>query len=101
MCGIFAYTGDKKAAPILIEGLKTLEYRGYDSAGVYAEGIGCLKATGFVDNLKKKVDAVAAKSGTSGVAHTRWATHGEPTEKNAHPHSDCKEEIYLVHNGII
>ena len=101
MCGIFAYTGDKKAAPILIEGLKTLEYRGYDSAGVYAEGIGCLKATGFVDNLKKKGDGVAAKSGTSGVAHTRWATHGEPTEKNAHPHSDCKEEIYLVHNGII
>ncbi len=101
MCGIFAYTGDKKAAPILIEGLKTLEYRGYDSAGIYTEGVGCLKATGFVDNLKKKVDAVAAKSGTSGVAHTRWATHGEPTEKNAHPHSDCKEEIYLVHNGII
>lgn len=100
MCGIFAYTGKEKAAPILLDGLTALEYRGYDSAGVYVDGAGAVKSTGAVHNLRAKID-LSMVDGTSGIAHTRWATHGEPTETNAHPHADCKKEVWLVHNGII
>lgn len=99
MCGIVGYIGSKNATPFLIEGLEALEYRGYDSAGLYVAGKGALKRAGNVQALK---DAVSAGfSGTSGIAHTRWATHGAPTEVNAHPHTDAAGLIWLVHNGII
>ena len=101
MCGIFAYTGNKgkNAVDILLEGLTSLEYRGYDSAGIYTLESGAIKAPGAVGELKKKIPA--GYTGSSGIAHLRWATHGEPTEKNAHPHSDCTGDIWIIHNGII
>jgi glucosamine--fructose-6-phosphate aminotransferase (isomerizing) len=99
MCGIFGYVGTRTAEPILIEGLRTLEYRGYDSAGIYVPGFGVVKAVGPIDNLAKKITETIP--GTSGIAHTRWATHGEPSEKNAHPHKGAVGRVWLVHNGII
>lgn len=99
MCGIFGYVGKKEAAPLLIGGLKALEYRGYDSAGLYIVGAGCAKAVGQVKNLEIKVGN--GFSGNTGLAHTRWATHGVPSEVNSHPHSDCEQKIWLAHNGII
>lgn len=99
MCGIFGYVGKRTAEPILIEGLRTLEYRGYDSAGIFVPGYGVVKSVGPIDNLAKKITETIA--GTSGIAHTRWATHGAPTEINAHPHHDMNEKVWLVHNGII
>ena len=99
MCGIFAYTGTRTATPILIDGLRTLEYRGYDSAGIFVPGHGSEKAVGPIDNLAKEITATIP--GTSGIAHTRWATHGAPTVENAHPHKDMSEKVWLVHNGII
>lgn len=99
MCGIFGYVGSRTAEPILVEGLRTLEYRGYDSAGVFVPGYGSVKAVGPIDNLAKKI--TESIPGTSGIAHTRWATHGAPTELNAHPHCDMTETIWLAHNGII
>lgn len=99
MCGIFAYTGTKPASPYLLDGLRTLEYRGYDSAGIFVPRSGVHKAVGAVDNLARQVGEVLP--GTAGIAHTRWATHGLPTEENAHPHTDEHGRIYLVHNGII
>lgn len=99
MCGIFAYTGEKDAGKILLNGLSLLEYRGYDSAGVYTPESGGVRAVGAVGELRKKVPA--GFSGKSGIAHLRWATHGEPSEINAHPHTDCTEDIWVVHNGII
>ncbi len=102
MCGIFSYVGKKEALPILVDGLSSLEYRGYDSSGVYVVGSNCVKSVGAVENLRKKLDGKENTfSGTSGIAHLRWATHGEPTEKNAHPHSDCSGKFWVVHNGII
>ncbi len=98
MCGIFGYVGTRAAAPRLIEGLRTLEYRGYDSAGIYVPGQPVVKAVGPIDNLAAQVPV--AMPGTSGIAHTRWATHGPPTEANAHPHHGTSH-IWLVHNGII
>ncbi len=103
MCGIVAYIGKKQAVPILLEGLKRLEYRGYDSAGIAVHSNKKLvlqKIAGRVSKLeelmsKEKIDS------TVGIAHTRWATHGEPTDENAHPHTDCKGKIAVVHNGII
>lgn len=100
MCGIFAYTGKKQAFPLLMEGLGSLEYRGYDSAGVFVAGAGFVKSSGAVGNLRKKVGD-AEYPGTSGISHLRWATHGEPVERNAHPHLSCNGEIAVVHNGII
>jgi len=100
MCGIFGYVGKKEAQDILLGGLRTLEYRGYDSAGVYVSGAGVAKAVGKVVELEKKLKEAPLR-GASGIAHTRWATHGEPSEANAHPHSDASEIIWLVHNGII
>lgn len=99
MCGIFGYIGKQEAAPILINGLKALEYRGYDSAGLYVVGAGCVKAVGQVKNLEAKVGD--GLKGSVGLAHTRWATHGVPSEVNSHPHSDCEGKIWLAHNGII
>lgn len=99
MCGIFAYTGSKNAGEVLLDGLTSLEYRGYDSAGMYVPESGVIKAKGAVSNLKRKIPS--GYFGTSGIAHLRWATHGEPTEVNAHPHSDCTGDVWVVHNGII
>jgi len=101
MCGIFAYTGTKgkDAGKVLLEGLVSLEYRGYDSAGISIPEAGTIKTPGAVGALKKRVPKNF--KGRSGIAHLRWATHGEPTEVNAHPHADCAGEIMLVHNGII
>lgn len=99
MCGIFGYVGTRTASPILIEGLRTLEYRGYDSAGMYVPGQPVVKAVGPIDELVKKITETIP--GTTGIAHSRWATHGAPTEENAHPHMDASGLIGIVHNGII
>src|SRR3989344_3259223 len=99
MCGIFGYIGTEKAAPFLLEGLRSLEYRGYDSAGIFVHGHGVIKAVGPISSLEAKLPKDI--SGTAGIAHTRWATHGAPSEKNAHPHHDMSGRIWLVHNGII
>jgi glucosamine--fructose-6-phosphate aminotransferase (isomerizing) len=100
MCGIFAYTGrNKNAGELLLDGLTSLEYRGYDSAGMYLPESGAIKATGPVSHLRRSIPA--GYFGKSGIAHLRWATHGEPTEGNAHPHHDCAGEVWVVHNGII
>ncbi|HYD54815.1 MAG TPA: glutamine--fructose-6-phosphate transaminase (isomerizing) [Gemmatimonadaceae bacterium] len=103
MCGIVGYVGPKTATPLLIEGLRRLEYRGYDSAGVSllnGEGVQTRKAAGKISKLEAVVTAKPAE-GTVGIAHTRWATHGPPNECNAHPHHDCTNTIAVVHNGII
>ncbi|TSD05377.1 MAG: glucosamine--fructose-6-phosphate aminotransferase (isomerizing) [Parcubacteria group bacterium Greene0714_7] len=99
MCGIFAYTGSKKASPILLEGLSMLEYRGYDSAGIYMPGFDVVKTPGAVAELTKRM--TKDYSATSGIAHLRWATHGAPNEVNAHPHGDCDGDVFVIHNGII
>ncbi len=99
MCGIFGYVGTRTATPILLDGLRTLEYRGYDSAGIFVPGYGSVKAVGPIDELAKKI--TSAIPGTTGIAHTRWATHGAPTELNAHPHLDMSGSVAVVHNGII
>lgn len=104
MCGIVGYIGKKEAVPILIEGLKRLEYRGYDSAGISVIDddlkIKTIKSVGKVSNLEDKLNGNNISS-TIGIAHTRWATHGKPCNMNSHPHFDCNENIFLVHNGII
>ena len=103
MCGIVCYVGREKAKPILVEGLKRLEYRGYDSAGVAIQGgnhIDYYRTVGRILELERKINDLDIL-GTSGIAHTRWATHGEPTEENAHPHRDEKDNVYVIHNGII
>ena len=103
MCGIVGYVGKKEALPILINGLKRLEYRGYDSAGVVLYSAGkamTIKSVGRIDQLAEKIKGRELK-GTVGLAHTRWATHGSVTYDNAHPHADCTGELILVHNGII
>jgi glucosamine--fructose-6-phosphate aminotransferase (isomerizing) len=103
MCGIVGYVGPKEAAPILIQGLKGLEYRGYDSAGVAllnSGGVQVVKRSGKLSVLAEAVDE-ASPRGTCGIAHTRWATHGAPNQPNAHPHTSADGEIALVHNGII
>ncbi len=103
MCGIVGYVGPKKAVPLLVQGLKRLEYRGYDSAGiamVTGNGLMVAKSAGKIKKLEELLAGNNINS-THGIAHTRWATHGEPTELNAHPHTDEREEIALVHNGII
>jgi glucosamine--fructose-6-phosphate aminotransferase (isomerizing) len=103
MCGIVAYIGARDAAPLLLEGLRRLEYRGYDSAGVAIQngaGIVVSKVAGRVPQLQALLGREPIR-GTSGIAHTRWATHGAPTQQNAHPHVDCTGRIALVHNGIV
>ena len=103
MCGIVGYTGQREAVPILLRGLGRLEYRGYDSAGLAVEtgrGVVTRKLAGRVTALQDLVARLPVH-GASGIAHTRWATHGAPTERNAHPHEDCRGRLALVHNGII
>jgi glucosamine--fructose-6-phosphate aminotransferase (isomerizing) len=103
MCGIVAYLGTREAAPILIEGIKRLDYRGYDSAGIVVFKNGRLesrRAVGRIAALEQKLDGVL-DGATVGMAHTRWATHGAPTEINAHPHRDASGRLAIVHNGII
>lgn len=103
MCGIIGYIGNKNVVPLLIDGLKKLEYRGYDSAGIcVSDGteINIVKNVGKITKLEKRQELNKLK-GSIGIAHTRWATHGEPNEINAHPHFDCKGDISIVHNGII
>src|SRR5215475_9678869 len=104
MCGIVGYIGTHKAVPIILEGLKRLEYRGYDSAGlaVYCEdeSLAVRRAKGKLRNLEDAI-RLSPVDGTFGIGHTRWATHGRPTEENAHPHRDCHGNIVVVHNGIV
>lgn len=104
MCGIVGYLGKEKATPILIDGLKSLEYRGYDSAGLAVlgdAGVFLRKSVGKVAGLEDKISDEIENEGRVGIAHTRWATHGTVTETNAHPHTDCDESLFVVHNGII
>lgn len=99
MCGIYGYTGNREAAPLLLKGLHALEYRGYDSAGIFIFPSGVVKAKGEVSALEKKVPK--RLKGNAGIAHTRWATHGAPNNINAHPHAGNTGRVFLVHNGII
>src|SRR5262249_20591258 len=106
MCGIVGYVGKKRVVPVIIDGLRRLEYRGYDSAGIAVAGNGQGKALeirrteGKLRNLEE-INRLKPLDGTYGIGHTRWATHGRPTEENAHPHVDCSGRIVVVHNGII
>ena len=106
MCGIVGYNGTVQAAPLLLEGLSKLEYRGYDSAGLAVVNdktgnIDIVKAKGRLKILAEKTDDGRAMQGTIGIGHTRWATHGEPSIANAHPHYSDDRQVVLVHNGII
>ncbi len=104
MCGIVGYIGQRKAVPIILDGLRRLEYRGYDSAGlaVMEDGgdLAVRRASGKLRNLEDCV-RLSPVDGDYGIGHTRWATHGRPTEENAHPHRDCTGDIVVVHNGIV
>ena len=104
MCGIVGYVGKKRVVPVIIDGLRRLEYRGYDSAGIAVAGDGdglqVRRAEGKLRNLEEAV-RLKPIDGTYGIGHTRWATHGRPTEENAHPHRDCTGQIVVVHNGIV
>jgi glutamine---fructose-6-phosphate transaminase (isomerizing) len=104
MCGIVGYVGKKRVVPVIIDGLRRLEYRGYDSAGIAVcgngEGLQIRRAEGKLRNLEEAI-RLKPIDGTYGIGHTRWATHGRPTEENAHPHRDCTGNIVVVHNGII
>ncbi|PZX58438.1 glucosamine--fructose-6-phosphate aminotransferase (isomerizing) [Algoriphagus ratkowskyi] len=104
MCGIVAYVGQQEALPIIIKGLRRLEYRGYDSAGVALldkNGLSVYKKKGKVSELEKHLESSTDLGSTIGIGHTRWATHGEPTDANAHPHYSSSEKIAMIHNGII
>src|SRR5438093_10125324 len=103
MCGIVAYTGPEEALPIILEGLRRLEYRGYDSAGVALVdgGLNVRKRRGKLAALEQALLDEPPPGGTVGMGHTRWATHGEPSDVNAHPHVDCDRRIAVIHNGII
>ncbi|MBM3945328.1 MAG: glutamine--fructose-6-phosphate transaminase (isomerizing) [SAR202 cluster bacterium] len=104
MCGIIGYTGTRQAAPILMDGLASLEYRGYDSAGIAVLDAqarpSVRRCPGKLSGLRQLVDS-SRPAGVTGIGHTRWATHGGPTETNAHPHTDCAEEVVVAHNGIV
>ena len=104
MCGIVGYVGPRDAAPILLEGLRRLEYRGYDSAGIAVRtdqgAVFVEKRAGKLANLTESLNG-STPAGHPGIAHTRWATHGAPTDLNAHPHADCTGKLALIHNGII
>ena len=102
MCGIVGYLGDKDVVPLLVRGLERLEYRGYDSSGVAIVdgGMTIVKSVGKIKHLKERLEG-RSFGGRLGIAHTRWATHGEPSDANAHPHTDCKGRLAVVHNGVI
>ncbi|HET9051081.1 MAG TPA: glutamine--fructose-6-phosphate aminotransferase, partial [Candidatus Dormibacteraeota bacterium] len=109
MCGIIGYTGPRPAAPLLLDSLRRLEYRGYDSAGIAVldpaggtpQEATVVKSERKVDDLAAAVAAQGMPEGSLGIGHTRWATHGRPSVVNAHPHQDCEGRIHLIHNGII
>ncbi len=104
MCGIVGYIGRRPALPVIIDGLKRLEYRGYDSAGVAVAGngrVGLTKTEGRIDDLVAKLARESVPQSTVGIGHTRWATHGRPSDRNAHPHVDCQGQVAVVHNGVI
>ena len=105
MCGIVGFTGNNQAAPILLDGLSKLEYRGYDSAGIAVrdgeKDAEIVKAKGKLEVLQEMTNDGAAVKGCCGIGHTRWATHGEPSSLNAHPHASDDENVIGVHNGII
>ena len=103
MCGIIGYVGEKPVVPVLIDGLRRLEYRGYDSAGVALVRNGDIEVRRSAGKLARLEETIADHpvDGDYGLGHTRWATHGRPTEENAHPHRDCTGRIVVVHNGII
>src|SRR5450756_2110143 len=103
MCGIIGYIGPKPVVPVLIDGLRRLEYRGYDSAGIAVVRQGTINLRRSAGKLSRLEDVIRAEplEGEYGIGHTRWATHGRPTEENAHPHRDCTGRIVVVHNGII
>ena len=105
MCGIVGFTGEHQAAPILLDGLSKLEYRGYDSAGIAirdgSADAEIIKAKGRLKVLAEKTNDGESVKGTCGIGHTRWATHGEPSENNAHPHASDDGNVVAVHNGII
>ncbi|MGH2652927.1 MAG: glutamine--fructose-6-phosphate transaminase (isomerizing) [Actinomycetota bacterium] len=103
MCGIVGYVGSEEALPVILDGLSRLEYRGYDSAGVAVlnGGVQVVKRAGKLEVLQKELAENGAPSGTVGMGHTRWATHGQPTDRNAHPHLDCTGRVAVIHNGII
>ncbi|MCU1298709.1 MAG: glutamine--fructose-6-phosphate transaminase, partial [Acidobacteriaceae bacterium] len=104
MCGIVGYVGKKSVVPVIIDGLRRLEYRGYDSAGIAVcgngDGLQIRRAEGKLRNLEEVI-RINPLNGTYGIGHTRWATHGRPSEENAHPHRDCTGRIVVVHNGIV
>src|ERR1700682_2109523 len=103
MCGIFGYIGSRDAVKILLDGLRRLEYRGYDSAGLAIQtpsGLEVRRSVGRIDGLDRLVPSNPL-SGTVGLGHTRWATHGRPANHNAHPHRDCSGRLAVVHNGIL
>ena len=104
MCGIIGYVGHKQAGPVLLEGLRCLEYRGYDSAGIAVldeqGNAQVVKSTGKLHSLAACLEDVFPE-GTVGIGHTRWATHGKPNDTNAHPHQDCTGEVVVIHNGIV
>src|SRR6266567_5403433 len=104
MCGIVGYIGNRKAVPIILDGLRRLEYRGYDSAGIAVfngdNHLSIRRASGKLRNLEEAI-RINPVDGPYGIGHTRWATHGRPTEENAHPHRDCTGNIVVVHNGIV
>jgi len=104
MCGIVGYVGNKQVVPLIIDGLRKLEYRGYDSAGIAVVNeehkLQIRRAEGKLRNLEEAI-RLSPLDGTYGIGHTRWATHGRPTEENAHPHRDCSGRVVVVHNGII
>jgi len=104
MCGIVGYVGSKHVVPLIIDGLRKLEYRGYDSAGIAVvdekHNLQIRRAEGKLRNLEAALRQEPL-DGTYGLGHTRWATHGRPTEENAHPHRDCSGKEVVVHNGII
>src|SRR5215475_1516020 len=106
MCGIVGYIGSREVSSVLIDGLKRLEYRGYDSCGIAIMDEGrpkLIRSVGRIENLESKIRATHRTNGSvkCGIGHTRWATHGRPSEINSHPHSDCTRRFYVAHNGII
>jgi glutamine---fructose-6-phosphate transaminase (isomerizing) len=104
MCGIVGYAGGQQALPILLAGLRRLEYRGYDSAGVAVLDGGevqVVRKAGKLSALEQTLGGDDALTGVTGIGHTRWATHGQPTDRNAHPHLDCTGRVAVIHNGII
>src|SRR5881628_1846723 len=103
MCGIVGYIGPKNVTEVLVDGLRRLEYRGYDSAGIAVVGNGSIEIRRCAGKLRNLEDVLGRHpvAGSYGIAHTRWATHGRPSEENAHPHRDCSSSVVVIHNGII